>query len=264
VIIERDGSQGNLQGFKTIYEVQLGDPERPLGKRLAVDLLNIQDRDRLSEPGLPGDVGLGETFAFPFTTIESVVVLDERRLVVVNDNNYPFSVGRHVGDTLSDDNEFILVRLDTPLGTAAIDGNGGFTLVNADTDGDLFALQNNAVIDLAALPTRQLNLRADLPDPNAGSVVFDFNGQSRFSIENVVPYAFGGDENGDYYPLTLPVGKHVLTAGAYSLRGGRGVAGKPVTVSFEVKDSGAASVAAGRVSEATAAVFPKQNGRTHL
>ncbi|MBC7921867.1 MAG: esterase-like activity of phytase family protein, partial [Ferruginibacter sp.] len=100
VIIERDGSQGNLQGFKTIQEVELGEAGKPVGKRLAVDLVNIQDRARISEPGLPGDVGLGETFAFPFTTIESVVVLDEKRIGVVNDNNFPFSVGRHVGDTL--------------------------------------------------------------------------------------------------------------------------------------------------------------------
>jgi len=38
-------------------------------------------------------------------------------LGVLNDNNFPFSVGRHVGAGQPDDNEFIVVELDRPLGT---------------------------------------------------------------------------------------------------------------------------------------------------
>jgi glycerophosphoryl diester phosphodiesterase len=34
---------------------------------------------------------------------------------VLNDNNFPFSVGRHVGSGKPDGNEFIRVRLDRPL-----------------------------------------------------------------------------------------------------------------------------------------------------
>lgn len=260
VVIEREGSQGNLQGFKAIYEIQLGDPETAVGKRLAVDLLNIQDPDEISLPGLPGDVGLGQRFAFPFTTIESVVVFDEKHLGVVNDNNYPFSVGRHVGDTLPDDNEFIRIRLQQPLGTAFIEGNGGFTLIDAEGDQDLRALVNNAVIDLAALPSRKLNVRVDFPDPSSvKSVVFGLNGQPAFQVENIPPYALGGNTGDDYDPVTLPVGTHTLTATPYSLRGGRGVAGKPVTVTFEVKDSEADSAgvaAAGSVTEASVSAFP--------
>jgi glycerophosphoryl diester phosphodiesterase len=33
----------------------------------------------------------------------------------MNDNNYPFSIGRHVGQALPDDNELVLVKLATPL-----------------------------------------------------------------------------------------------------------------------------------------------------
>ncbi len=261
VVIERDGSQGNLNGFKAIYEVELGEAGNPVGKRLAVDLLNIQDRYGISEPGLPGDVGIGERFAFPFVTIESVVVLDENQIVVVNDNNYPFSIGRHVGERLPDDNEFIRVRLHTPLGTVPIEGYAGFTLVNAGNDQDLMKLKDDAVIDLASLPSRQLNVRAEFADPEFKSVVFDFNGQKGYKKDNRVPFAFGGDKNGDYAPISLPVGRHTLTATPYSLPGGRGVAGKSVTVSFEVTDSESDSrvtsaPAAAGSAELRATVFP--------
>jgi len=77
--------------------------------------LRISDPHHLSLPGLPGDVGLGELFAFPFTTIEDVIVLDRWHIGVINDNNFPFSVGRHVGAGLPDDNEFIVIELPKPL-----------------------------------------------------------------------------------------------------------------------------------------------------
>ncbi|MBP2832724.1 esterase-like activity of phytase family protein [Aquimarina sp. U1-2] len=116
VIIERDGTQGDLNGFKAIYEVQLEENKELIEKRKNVDLLNIEDFSRISLPGLEGDVGIGRNFAFPFVTIESVVVLNPFLIGVLNDNNYPFSVGRHVGTGLPDDNEFIMLWLDQPLG----------------------------------------------------------------------------------------------------------------------------------------------------
>jgi glycerophosphoryl diester phosphodiesterase len=62
-------------------------------------------------PAAPGDVGLGDPFAFPFQTIEDLVILDGRRVVVLNDNNFPFSVGRHAGSGAPDDDELIVLRL---------------------------------------------------------------------------------------------------------------------------------------------------------
>jgi len=115
LVIERDGTQGDLDGFKQIFEIELRRGEELVGKRLAVDLLELRDPFRISLPAAPGDVGLGRRFAFPFVTIEDVVVLGPRRIGVLNDNNYPFSVGRHVGSGEPDDNEFIVVDLDRPL-----------------------------------------------------------------------------------------------------------------------------------------------------
>lgn len=112
LVIERDNSQGNPGGFEVIYEIELKGTERPVGKRQAVDLTALRDPHRISEPGLEGDVGIGREFAFPFVTIEDVAILDRKRIGVINDNNFPFSVRRHVGAGRPDDSEFIVIELD--------------------------------------------------------------------------------------------------------------------------------------------------------
>lgn len=115
LVIERDGSQGVLSGYKTVHRIRLGAPGSVVAKSLLVDLQSLSDPAGISLPGLPGDVGLGNPFAFPFTTIEDVVVLGANRIGVLNDNNFPFSIGRHPGSGAPDDNEFILIDLAQPL-----------------------------------------------------------------------------------------------------------------------------------------------------
>lgn len=114
--IERDNTQGRLDAHKAIYELRFNGDGQPVTKRLAVDLLRIEDPFRLARTGLAGDVGLGEDFAFPFVTIEDVVFFDPTHLGVINDNNFPFSIGRHVGAGTPDDTEFIRIQLDQELG----------------------------------------------------------------------------------------------------------------------------------------------------
>ena len=115
LVIERDNSQGDLNGFKKIFRVKLDEEGSYVEKKELVDLLKLNDPHGISQPVQTGDVGTGTNFAFPFVTIEDVVVLDEKTLGVINDNNYPFSVGRHVGSRQPDDNEFIKIKLDHPL-----------------------------------------------------------------------------------------------------------------------------------------------------
>jgi hypothetical protein len=110
VAIERDGGQGVTAHIKRIYTVDLRrlDPDGTLHKTLAVDLMDIADPAGISLPGRPGDIGLGTTFTFPYVTTESVLPLDAERLLIVNDNNFPFSDGRNA--SLPDYNDFIVVR----------------------------------------------------------------------------------------------------------------------------------------------------------
>ena len=89
-----------------------------MAKTELVDLMTIRDPSRISGSNANGDVGLGDTFSMPFTTIEDVLVLDARTLLVINDNNYPFSIGRHVGAGAPDDNEFVRIRLPKALNLA--------------------------------------------------------------------------------------------------------------------------------------------------
>lgn len=120
LVIERDWSEGDIEGFKAIYKIRLTEPGQPVEKTMIVDLVKINDPNGLSLPGQEGDIGLGETFAFPFITIEDVFVQDAEHIGVLNDNNFPFSVARHWGsdepdDELPDDNEFIIIKLSEPL-----------------------------------------------------------------------------------------------------------------------------------------------------
>ncbi len=107
LVVERDGAQGVDARVKRVYLVDKRDRDRDgvLDKTLVADLLDIANPRGLG--------GFGETFTFPFTTIEDVVILDDRTIGVLNDNNFPSSSGRTPGEP--DDNEFITLRLGDDL-----------------------------------------------------------------------------------------------------------------------------------------------------
>ena len=119
MVIERDGTQGDLNGFKKIFSITLNAAGQAVTKSETVNLIEIQDPKLISAGGIAGDVGLATAatpkFAFPFVTIEDIILIDANTIGVLNDNNYPGSVGRHVGaggaSKRPDDNEFILIRL---------------------------------------------------------------------------------------------------------------------------------------------------------
>lgn len=113
LIIERDGGQGDAGDprftsparFKKIFRIDLdhSDANGNLVKEEVADLMNIYDpRD------VAGDGKAKTVFTFPFVTIEDVLVLDNNRLLVLNDNNYPGSAGREFG--VPDNDEFIVIH----------------------------------------------------------------------------------------------------------------------------------------------------------
>jgi len=113
--LERDDSQGDLNGFKAVETIRFGAPETYVTKQESVNLLALNDPFGLSVPGQPGDVGIGQNYAFPYVTIEDLIIFDPFTIGVINDNNFPFSLGRHLGSGQPDDNEFIVLRLDHAL-----------------------------------------------------------------------------------------------------------------------------------------------------
>ncbi|VGO16669.1 hypothetical protein PDESU_05260 [Pontiella desulfatans] len=116
------------------------------------------------------------------------------------------------------------------------------TLINADTDLPMAGydpLVDGTSIDLASLPTRNLNIRANTdPDP-VGSVVLNLSGaETHTQTETVQPYALKGDTSGDYDAWTPSVGSYSLTATPYTGSGASGTAGIALTIHFSVTDSG--------------------------
>jgi hypothetical protein len=129
LVIERDNGEGDpslacAQGqnppgcfatparFKRIYLVDMGaaDAEGFVRKIGHIDLMAIRDSEGLARTA--GDRAASvprDGFTFPFFTIEDVARVDEEHIIVANDNNLPFSAGRHLAR--ADDNEVILLRV---------------------------------------------------------------------------------------------------------------------------------------------------------
>lgn len=107
LVIERDNRQGDQAVFKRIYLVDLRDTDGDgyVAKRLLVDLMDVGNPEGLG--------GFADPFTFGFFTIEDVEILDESRIAVMNDNNFPATGGR--GADVPDPNEYLEITLAEPL-----------------------------------------------------------------------------------------------------------------------------------------------------
>jgi glycerophosphoryl diester phosphodiesterase len=110
VVVERDDQAGDAARAKRVYSIDLDHalPNKPLSKKLVIDLLSIGNSRGLAEQLAPG-----APFRFPYLTTESIQVLDRKHVVIVNDNNYPATGGR--GANVKDATEWIWLELQNPL-----------------------------------------------------------------------------------------------------------------------------------------------------
>lgn len=108
LFIERDGADGPAAVVKRLVVTDLDGPYG--NRRVAADLLHVRDPRGVSSPARPGEYGVGPAFRFPFVSVESVYPLGGDRVLVANDNNFPFDDGRVPGRP--DDTEVVL--LDVP------------------------------------------------------------------------------------------------------------------------------------------------------
>jgi glycerophosphoryl diester phosphodiesterase len=120
LVIERDNGQGADAKFKKIFKVDLSrkDASGNVLKTEVADLLNIQDPNDLNGDGKT-------TYTMPFVTIEDVLVVDSKTILVANDNNYPFSLGR---PPAIDNNEIVLLELPKALNLDPRGGNRVFVI----------------------------------------------------------------------------------------------------------------------------------------
>lgn len=121
LIIERDDTEGTMDKacnaqttkqcfknpakFKRIYKVKLDDKKGIAEKIAYIDLMDINDPEKISKKPL-----VNGKFVFPFFTIEDVDIVDSKHIVVANDNNFPFSASRV--PFVPDDNEVILLEVE--------------------------------------------------------------------------------------------------------------------------------------------------------
>ena len=112
-----------------------------------------------------------------------------------------------------------------------------FSLINADTDEVIAEFENlgdGMTLNLATLPTKNLNIRANVVDGQGGSVMFDFDGKT--SIENVAHYTLAGNDKNDYHAWTPATGEFKLSATPYTLDKAKGVEGATKTITLNFTD----------------------------
>ena len=127
LVIERDNGEGtadracpdtqpapncfhDLAKFKRVVKIEMSDANANAAVRKIayIDLMNIQDPQKKARKPLNGGV-----YTFPFFTIENVDIVDERHIIVGNDNNLPFSSSRD--PNRADDHEFMLLEVEALL-----------------------------------------------------------------------------------------------------------------------------------------------------
>lgn len=109
LVIERNGgtATNGTAPFKKIFLIDIEGVAAggTVEKTELVDLMNLADPHDLDRDGQA-------IFTFPYVTIEDVLVLDARTLLVINDNNFPYGGGR---DLAADRTEFLRIALPQPL-----------------------------------------------------------------------------------------------------------------------------------------------------
>ena len=126
---------------------------------------------------------------------------------------------------------------DTPIPNPTI---VDFTLVDAASDAPIAVydpLPAGATINLAKLPSKTINLRANTDPETVGSVRFDLNDMRAVEVDDVPPYAMMGDTEGDYADWTPEPGTYTVLAKPFSEAGAAGIPGRIGRVQFDVIDA---------------------------
>lgn len=113
-----------------------------------------------------------------------------------------------------------------------------FTLIDADKDQDIRIIKSGDTIDLSSLPTKHLNIRADVSTSKIGSIKFLLTGaQMHYHIEESMPFALFSNKGSDYESWTPIVGSYTLRATPYSEPNGGGTVEKPLDINFTITQS---------------------------
>ena len=118
-----------------------------------------------------------------------------------------------------------------------------FTLVNAETEIDLFQLTDGLVIESNTIEDLEVNIRASTNPSVVVSVSMSLSGPVvKQTTENIAPYTLFGNDVGNYFGKVLTEGNYVLSATPYSEHNLGGAQGTTKSISFSIKNSVAINV----------------------
>ena len=139
---------------------------------------------------------------------------------------YIYNPGRGCGATANDEVE--VTAIDMPDVLSILE----FYLIDADNDVIIAPLMDGDMIDVATLPTMNLNIEA-LTTDDAESVQLVLTGtQSKTMTENFAPYALFGDNSSNFNGNVFDLGSYSLSATPYDDNNQEGTMGTPKTVNF--------------------------------
>lgn len=94
-------------------------------------------------------------------------------------------------------------------------------------------LQNGDIVDISLLP--RFTIIAKTSPTRVGSVIFGYQGNSAYSVQNFLPYSISSDHR--LRPLTwtnFQLGDNTVSAAPYSRPWGRGRRGQPLAIRFTI------------------------------
>ncbi|MGB7158065.1 MAG: hypothetical protein WBD40_08365, partial [Tepidisphaeraceae bacterium] len=144
----------------------------------------------------------------------------------------------HDGDVRYD----AALQQNVALEAASVPRIVSFSLINADTDeviAEYANLGDGLTLNLASLPTRNLNIRANVVGDQGGSVKFEFDGHT--NIENIAHYTLAGNDGDNYFAWTPATGQFTLTANPYAHDKAQGAAGAGKTITLKIENRGSNS-----------------------
>ncbi len=106
-------------------------------------------------------------------------------------------------------------------------------LIDAITGKKLSVLESGQVINLATLPSKKLNILAEVSS-GVNGVVFDMNTVMGYRIETAPPFAMAGNTGNKFRPWTPRVGQLTVTATPMVPDGG--TTATPLTINLTVID----------------------------
>ncbi len=180
LVIERDNNQADAAQFKKVFKIDLSqkDVNGFFAKEEVADLLNIRDFKDVNKDG-------NTTYKMPFVTIENVLVIDESTILVANDNNYPFSLGRPGS---IDNTEMVILGLSEPLRLDPRVGLAGVNLPKIKLTGTLKS------DTLYGTSTREF---FDAGEGN--NILFGNGGQDVMLAGNGNTIAYGGSQDDTFF-----------------------------------------------------------------